>query len=166
MDDFAPRAKDQCPAGKFSPDGLGPLCRVCPKNTYQDQPGKSACKNCEHGTETLQLAATAAEACGDAPVITSVNSSVNTINKVKEAVLDCYAHASPSPLVVWRFTEDIPSEFIGIPKVVQLMDDKGTPIGIRLIIQAVTDFNSGRYECTAVNQFGQDMKSLDLKVRT
>lgn len=55
---------DQCPAGKFSPDGLGPLCRVCPKNTYQDQPGKSACKNCEHGTETLQLAATAAEACG------------------------------------------------------------------------------------------------------
>ena len=42
-----------------------------------------------------------------APVITSVNSSVNTTSK--EATLDCYVHASPSPLVTWRFTEDIPS---------------------------------------------------------
>ena len=42
-----------------------------------------------------------------APVITSVNSSVNTTSK--EATLDCYAHASPSPLVTWRLTEDIPS---------------------------------------------------------
>ncbi len=55
---------DQCPTGKFSSDGLGPLCRVCPKNSYQDQPGETACKNCEHGTKTLQLAATSAEACG------------------------------------------------------------------------------------------------------
>ena len=55
---------DQCPAGKFSADGSGPLCRVCPKDTYQDQPGETACKNCEHGTKTLQLAATSAEACG------------------------------------------------------------------------------------------------------
>ena len=42
-----------------------------------------------------------------APVITSVNSSVNSTSK--EATLDCYAHASPSPLVTWRLTEDIPS---------------------------------------------------------
>ena len=55
---------DQCPAGKFSSDGLGPLCRVCPKNSYQDQPGMTACKNCASGTETLQLAATSQEDCG------------------------------------------------------------------------------------------------------
>ena len=54
----------RCPAGKFSVDGLGPLCRVCPKNSYQNQTGKTACKNCEHGTKTLQLAATSVEACG------------------------------------------------------------------------------------------------------
>ena len=42
-----------------------------------------------------------------APVITSVNSIVNTTSE--EATLDCYAHASPSLLVTWRFTEDIPS---------------------------------------------------------
>ena len=42
-----------------------------------------------------------------ASVITSVNFSVNTTSK--EATLDCYAHASPSPLVTWRLTEDIPS---------------------------------------------------------
>ena len=59
-----PFSTDQCPAGKFSADGSGPLCRVCPKDTYQDQPGETACKNCEHGTKTLQLAATSAEACG------------------------------------------------------------------------------------------------------
>ena len=59
-----PFSTDQCPAGKFSVDGSGPLCRVCPKDTYQDQPGETACKNCEHGTKTLQLAATSAEACG------------------------------------------------------------------------------------------------------
>ena len=53
-----------CPAGKFSTDGLGPLCRVCPKNSYQNQTGETSCKNCEHGTKTLQLAATSAEACG------------------------------------------------------------------------------------------------------
>ena len=53
-----------CPAGKFSSDGLGSLCRVCPKNSYQDQTGETACKNCEHGTKTLQLAATSADACG------------------------------------------------------------------------------------------------------
>ena len=54
----------QCPAGKFSSDGLGPLCRVCPKNSYQDQTGETACKNCKLGTKTLQLAAISAEACG------------------------------------------------------------------------------------------------------
>ena len=59
-----PFSTDQCPAGKFSADGSGPLCRVCPKDTYQDQAGETACKNCEHGTKTLQLAATSAEACG------------------------------------------------------------------------------------------------------
>ena len=59
-----PFSTDQCPAGKFSADGSGHLCRVCPKDTYQDQPGETACKNCEHGTKTLQLAATSAEACG------------------------------------------------------------------------------------------------------
>ena len=59
-----PFSTDQCPAGKFSVDGSGPLCRVCPKDTYQDQAGETACKNCEHGTKTLQLAATSAEACG------------------------------------------------------------------------------------------------------
>ncbi|XP_078369779.1 uncharacterized protein LOC144653611 [Oculina patagonica] len=162
MDDFVPRTQDQCPTGKFSSDGLGPLCRVCPKNSYQDQPGETACKNCEHGTKTLQLAATSAEACGVAPVITSVNSSINMTSK--EAFLDCYAHASPSPLVGWRFAEDIPSDFLGIPKLVQLVDDKETPVGTRMIIRAVTEFNTGRYECTAVNPFGQDEKTLDLKV--
>ncbi|XP_078371420.1 uncharacterized protein LOC144655075 [Oculina patagonica] len=163
MDDFVPRAQDQCPAGKFSSDGLGPLCQVCPKNSYQDQPGKTTCKNCQPGNKTLQLAATSAEACGVAPVITNVTSSVNTTSK--EAFLDCYAHASPSPLVSWRFAEDIPSDFLGIPKLVQLVDDKETPFGTRMIIRAVTRFNTGRYECTAVNPFGQDEKSLDLKVQ-
>ena len=58
------------------------------------------------------------------------------------------------------FTDD----FLGVPKLIQLVDDKGTPIGTRMIIRAVTEFNTGRYECTAVNPFGQDEKTLDLKV--
>nr|XP_058971506.1 sushi, von Willebrand factor type A, EGF and pentraxin domain-containing protein 1-like [Pocillopora verrucosa] len=157
-----PRAVDQCPAGKFSADGSGPLCRVCPKDTYQDQPGETACKNCEHGTKTLQLAATSAEACGVSPVITSLNSSVDTNSR--EAVLDCYAHASPTPLVSWHFLEDVPSDFLGIPKLVQLVNSKGQPIGTRMVIRVVTEHNTGRYECTAVNQFGQDKETLDLKV--
>ena len=40
-------------------------------------------------------------------MITSVSSSVNTTSD--EATLDCFAHASPSSLITWRFTEDIPS---------------------------------------------------------
>ena len=55
-------------------------------------------------------------------------------------------------------------DFLGIPKLVQLVDDKGMPIGTRMIIRAVTRFNTGRYECTAVNPFGQDEKTLDVKV--
>ena len=55
-------------------------------------------------------------------------------------------------------------DFLGIPKLVQLVDDKGMPIGTRMIIRAVQEFNTGRYECTAVNPFGQDVKTLDLKV--
>lgn len=161
-DDFAPRAQAPCPAGKFSSDGLGPLCRVCPKNSYQDQTGETACKNCEHGTKTLQLAATSAEACGVAPVITSVNSSVNTTSK--EVMLDCFANASPSTLIRWRFLEDIPSAFLGIPKLMQLVDDKGEPIGTRMLIRAFTDHNTGQYECTALNPFGLDKKTLHLKV--
>ena len=42
------------------------------------------------------------------PVITSLNSSVDTNSR--EAVLDCYAYASPTPLVSWHFLEDVPSE--------------------------------------------------------
>jgi len=122
----------------------------------------TACKKCASGTETLQLAATSPDDCGAAPVITSVNSSVNTTSK--EATLDCYAHASPPPLVSWRFTEDIPSDFLGIPKLQQLVDDKGKPTGTRMIIQAVKSYNTGRYECTAVNPHGQDRKTLDLNV--
>ena len=33
-----------------------------------------------------------------------------------------------------------------------------------MIIQAVKSYNTGRYECTAVNQHGQDRKTLDLNV--
>ena len=62
---------DQCPAGKFSADGLGPLCRVCPKDSYQDQPGMTACKKCASGTETLQLAATSPNDCGGKDVFHS-----------------------------------------------------------------------------------------------
>ena len=46
----------------------------------------------------------------------------------------------------------------------QLVDDKGEPIGTRMIIRAVTDHNTGQYECTALNPFGQDKKTLHLKV--
>lgn len=54
--------------------------------------------------------------------------------------------------------------FLGIPKLEQLEDDKGEPIGTRLIIRAVTDYNTGQYECTALNPFGQDKKTLHLNV--
>jgi len=54
--------------------------------------------------------------------------------------------------------------FLGIPKLMQLVDDKGEPIGTRMIIRAVTDHNTGQYECTALNPFGQDKKTLHLKV--
>ena len=54
--------------------------------------------------------------------------------------------------------------FLGIPKLMRLVDDKGKPTGTRMIIRAVTTFNTGQYECTALNPFGQDKKTLHLKV--
>ena len=57
-----------------------------------------------------------------------------------------------------------PGDFLGIPKLVQLVNSKGQPIGTRMVIRVVTEHNTGRYECTAVNQFGQDKETLDLKV--
>ena len=55
-------------------------------------------------------------------------------------------------------------DFLGLPKLEQLVDDKGKPTGTRMIIRAVTRYNTGRYECTAINPHGQDKKSLDLDV--
>ena len=46
----------------------------------------------------------------------------------------------------------------------QLVDDKGEPIGTRMLIRAFTDHNTGQYECTALNPFGLDKKTLHLKV--
>ena len=71
-------------------------------------------------------------------------------------------HKKTHPVI--KFDCLIAGDFLGIPKLQQLVDDKGKPTGTRMIIQAVKSYNTGRYVCTAVNPHGQDRKTLDLNV--
>jgi len=151
-----------CRPGHYSKDGMDPGCQLCPIDTYQELQMATVCKACPQGTKTLRPGATALSDCGVKPEITKMDPKTNTIDEKTTASISCYATGVPAPKITLKFRKVFPPEFLGKETREDIKDSAGKVIGVKLTIAGATPENTGHYECTAANTFGQvtDVASL------
>lgn len=170
---LAPGSKQctaQCRPGHYSSNGFDlPAslhgCSLCQKGTYQDAYGQTSCKPCPAGQTTVRKGTHSAIDCGVLPAVGEFG-PLSAINVTENSPVELTCKASGTPQPSFKIEKDPPPPvgFGGQRKLEYIRDAHNRPIGLRLTILKVKQYDQGLYYCQVQNIFGTDKKFLRLSV--
>ncbi|XP_048589676.1 fibrillin-3 isoform X2 [Nematostella vectensis] len=153
-----------CPTGKSSSNGLEP-CRSCPFDTYQNKAQSTSCIPCGNGLTTLGKGMTQPSDCGAKPAIKPISPVRQTVDEGNTVTMSCFATGTPFPDdLKFTFKSNIPASHLGKMTQTDITDGSGAVIGKKLTITGALKENSGLYECTGSNSWGNAIAVASLTV--